>query len=204
MTGYKSWAAGEVLTAADLNGYLRDQSIPIFASTTARDAAITAPVEGQFAYVTADDAFYVYTTSWVAYDQVWKSWTPTWSGVTKGTGPTESYAYIRVGKLVIAHGSLTLGTSGAVTGSVTVTLPVTSATTAISTAAGAAFFFDTSASATFQGTVDIATNSTTATIRASDAATAYLSRTNLSSTIPFGAAWAVGDRIGFNVQYQVA
>jgi hypothetical protein len=204
MTGYKSWAAGEVLTAADLNGYLRDQSIPIFASTAARDAAITSPVEGQFAYVTADDAFYVYTTSWVAYDQVWKSWTPTWSGVTKGTGPTESYAYIRVGKLVIAHGSLTLGTSGAVTGSVTVTLPVTSATTAISTTAGAAFFFDTSAGTTFQGTVDLATNSTTATIRASDSATAYLSRTALSSLIPFGAAWAVGDRIGFNVQYQVA
>lgn len=204
MTGYKSWAAGEVLTAADLNGYLRDQSIPIFGGISDRDNAITSPLEGQFCYITSQDSFYIYNGSWVQYDNTWKSWTPTWAGVTKGTGPTESYAYIRVGKLVIAHGSLTLGTSGAVTGSVTVTLPVTSATTAISTAAGAAFFFDTSASATFQGTVDIATNSTTATIRASDAATAYLSRTNLSSTIPFGAAWAVGDRIGFNVQYQVA
>jgi hypothetical protein len=204
MTGYKTWAAGEVLTASDLNGYLRDQSVPIFVNTTARDAAISSPTEGQFAYVTSEDAFFVYTTSWVQYDQVWKSWTPTWAGVTKGTGPTESYAYIRVGKLVIAHGSLTLGTSGAVTGSVTVTMPVASATTAISTTAGAAFFFDTSASATFQGVVDIATNSTTATIRASDSATAYLSRTNLLSTIPFGAAWAAGDRIGFNVTYQVA
>ena len=150
MAGYKTWAAGEILTASDLNGYLRDQSIPIFATTTARDAAITAPTEGQFCFVTADDAPYIYVTSWVAYDQVWKSWTPTWAGVTKGTSPVETYAYIRIGKLVIAHGSLQLGTAGAVTGSVTVTMPVTSATTAISTTAGAAFFFDTSASATFQ------------------------------------------------------
>lgn len=206
MTGYKTWAAGDVLTASDLNGYLRDQSIPIFADTTTRDSSISSPVEGQFAYVTADDCYYVYNSGWIPYDNVWKSWTPTWSGVTKGTGPTETYAYIRIGKFVIAHGSLTLGTSGALTGSVTVTLPVASATTAISTAAGQAFFVDASASATFSGVVEVTTNSTTATIRASDSSTTYLSRTNLSSTIPFtgGAAWTVSDKIGFNVLYQVA
>jgi hypothetical protein len=204
MAGFKTFTAGAILTAADVNSYLMEQSVPVFATTTARDAAITAPTEGQFCYSTADDCFFVYNGSWIAYDNTWKSWTPTWANVTKGTSPTETYAYIRLGKIVIAHGSLQLGTSGAVTGSVTVTMPVTSATTAISTNAGQAFFFDTSASATFQGTVDIATNSTTATIRAADSSTTYLSRTNLSSTIPFGAAFAVGDRIGFNVQYQVA
>lgn len=201
---YKTWVSGEVLTASDLNTYLMQQSVPNFATTAERDAAITSPAEGQFCYVADQDAFFVYNGSWIGYDNTWKSWTPTWANVTKGTGATETYAYMRLGKLVIAHGSLTLGTSGAVSGSVTVTMPVASATTAISTTAGTAFFFDTSASATFQGVVEIATNSTTATIRASDAATAYLSRTNLSSTIPFGAAWAVGDRIGFNVTYQVA
>lgn len=204
MAGFKTFVVGEKLTASDVNSYLMEQTVPVFATTTARDAAITAPNEGQFCYSTADDCFFVYNGGWIAYDNTWKSWTPTWANVTKGTGPTETYAYIRLGKIVIAHGSLTLGTSGAVSGSVTVTLPVTSATSAISTTAGAAFFFDTSASATFQGTVDLATNSTTATLRASDSSTTYLSRTNLSSTIPFGAAFAVGDRIGFNVQYQVA
>jgi len=204
MTGYKTWAAGEILTASDLNGYLRDQSIPIFASTATRDAAITAPTEGQFCYVTADDTTYIYVTSWVAYDQVWKSWTPTWSGVTKGSGPTETYAYIRIGKFVIAHGSLTLGTSGSLAGPVTVTMPVASATTAISTTAGAAFISDASPAATYQGTVDIATNSTTATIRASNSSTTYLTRTDLSASVPLGAAFAVGDKIGFNVMYQVA
>ena len=201
---YKTWVSGEVLTASDLNTYLMQQSVPNFATTAERDAAIASPAEGQFCYVADQDAFFVYNGSWIGYDNTWKSWTPTWAGVTKGTSPTETYAYIRLGKLVIAHGSLTLGTSGAVTGSVTVTMPIATSTAAISTTAGAAFFFDTSASATFQGTVDIATNSTTATIRASDSATAYLSRTALTSTIPFGAAWAAGDRIGFNVSYQVA
>lgn len=201
---YKTWVSGEVLTASDLNTYLMQQSVPNFATTAERDAAITSPAEGQFCYVADQDAFFVYNGSWIGYDNTWKSWTPTWTNVTKGTGATETYAYMRLGKLVIAHGSLTLGTSGAVSGSVTVTMPIATSTSSISTTAGAAFFFDTSASATFQGTVDIASNSSTATIRASDSSTTYLSRTNLSSTIPFGAAFAVGDRIGFNVSYQVA
>ena len=206
MTGYKTWAAGDILTASDLNGYLRDQVVPIFADTTARDAAITAPTEGQFCYVTADDCFYVYNSSWIAYDNVWKSWTPTWSGVTKGTSPTETYAYYRIGKLVIAHGSITLGTGGGLTGSVTVTMPVATSASSISSIAGQASFLDASASASFFGNVDIASGSTTATIRAFDSSTTYLSRTNLSSTIPFtgGAAWTVSDRIAFNVVYQVA
>jgi hypothetical protein len=201
---YKTWVSGEVLTASDLNTYLMQQSVPNFATTAERDAAIASPAEGQFCYVADQDAFFVYNGSWIGYDNTWKSWTPTWANVTKGTGATETYAYMRLGKLVIAHGSLTLGTGGAVSGSVTVTMPIATSTSSISTTAGAAFFFDTSASATFQGTVDIATNSSTATIRASDSSTTYLSRTNLSSTIPFGAAWAAGDRIGFNVIYQVA
>lgn len=204
MTGRKTWAAGEVLTAADLNTYLMDQVIPVFATGADRAAAIPSPTDGMFYYQADIQAYYIYAGTWLRFQTGWQSWTPTWSGVTKGTAPTETYSYFLHGKLCIAHGSLQLGTSGAVTGSVTVTLPFTSATNSISTSAGAAFFFDTSAGATFQGTVDIATNSTTATIRASDSATAYLSRTNLLSTIPFGAAWAAGDRIGFNVIYQVA
>jgi len=204
MTGYKTWAAGEILTASDLNGYLRDQSIPIFATTTARDAAITAPTEGQFCYSTADDCFFVYNGSWIAYDNTWKSWTPTWTNLTKGSGPTETYAYIRLGKYVIAHASVTLGTTSSVGGSVTVTMPVASSTSSISTMAGNAFFFDASAPATFYGVVEITSNSTTATIRASNVAGTYLTQTALASTVPFGAAWTVSDKIGFNVMYQVA
>ena len=205
MTGRKTWTAGEVLTASDLNSYLMDQAVVVFATTTDRDTAITSPTDGMVVYVTASEALFVYEAGWVQYDTTWKSWTPTWTNVTKGTSPTETYVYLRIGKMVVAHGSLTFGTgSPAVSGSVTVTMPVASSTSSVSTTAGTAFFFDTSATATFQGVVEVTSNSTTATIRASDSATAYLSRTALNSTIPFGAAYAAGDKIGFNVIYQVA
>jgi hypothetical protein len=65
--GYRTFVAGEVLTATNVQGYLMDQSIPVFADATARDAAITSPAEGQFAFVKDTDAFEVYTGSaWVA------------------------------------------------------------------------------------------------------------------------------------------
>ncbi len=41
--GYRTFSAGEVLTAANVQTYLMDQAIPVFASSTARDAAITSP-----------------------------------------------------------------------------------------------------------------------------------------------------------------
>ena len=65
--GYRTFGAGEVLTASNVQTYLMDQAIPVFASSTARDAAITSPAEGQFAFLKDTDAFQVYTGSaWVA------------------------------------------------------------------------------------------------------------------------------------------
>ena len=44
--GFKTFTTGEVLTAADTNGYLM-QGVLVFATSAARDAAITSPQEGQ-------------------------------------------------------------------------------------------------------------------------------------------------------------
>jgi hypothetical protein len=49
--GKKTFAAGEVLTASNVNGYLMDQSVMAFASSTARDAAITVPTDGMVSYL---------------------------------------------------------------------------------------------------------------------------------------------------------
>lgn len=49
---YKTFVNGFPLTASELNQYLMAQSIAVFADATARDAAITSPVTGQFAYLT--------------------------------------------------------------------------------------------------------------------------------------------------------
>ena len=65
--GYRTFGAGEVLTASNVQTYLMDQAIPVFADATARDAAITSPAEGQFAFLKDTDAFQVYTRSaWIA------------------------------------------------------------------------------------------------------------------------------------------
>jgi len=62
--GFKVFAVGEVLTAADVNDYLMEQSISIFANSTARDAQITSPIEGQFCYLADSNVLQLYTTSW--------------------------------------------------------------------------------------------------------------------------------------------
>jgi len=66
--GFKTFAVGEVLTAADTNGYLM-QGVLVFANATARDAAITSPQEGQFAYLKDTNVTTYYTGSaWANLD----------------------------------------------------------------------------------------------------------------------------------------
>jgi hypothetical protein len=66
--GFKTFTTGEVLTAADVNGYLM-QGVLVFASATARDAAITSPQEGQFAYLKDTNVTTYYTGSaWANLD----------------------------------------------------------------------------------------------------------------------------------------
>jgi hypothetical protein len=63
--GFKTFTTGEVLTAADTNGYLM-QGVLVFASAAARDAAITSPQEGQYAYLKDTNATYYYDgATWV-------------------------------------------------------------------------------------------------------------------------------------------
>ena len=64
--GFKTFTTGEVLTAADTNGYLM-QGILVFASAAARDAAITSPQEGQACYLKDTNQVLTYSGSaWVA------------------------------------------------------------------------------------------------------------------------------------------
>jgi len=79
--GFKTFTTGEVLTAGDVNGYLM-QGINVFATTTARDAAITAPAEGQFAFTKDTNGLWYYDgAAWVASGA-----TGDIEGVTAGVG----------------------------------------------------------------------------------------------------------------------
>ena len=66
--GFKVFSTGEVLTAADVNDYLMEQSISIFADATARDAQITSPIEGMFCYLADTNELQFYNGSaWAGY-----------------------------------------------------------------------------------------------------------------------------------------
>jgi hypothetical protein len=58
--GRKVFVAGEILTAADLQGYAVDQSVMVFDDATARTAAIPSPTEGMVTYLKDEDAVTVY------------------------------------------------------------------------------------------------------------------------------------------------
>jgi hypothetical protein len=66
--GFKDFQTGEVLTAADVDGYLM-QGIWVFANATARDAAVTSPQEGNFAFLKDTNTTTYYTGSaWTNLD----------------------------------------------------------------------------------------------------------------------------------------
>jgi len=60
--GFKTFATGDVLTAADTNGYLM-QGVWVFANATARDAAVTSPQEGNFCFLKDTNATQYYDGS---------------------------------------------------------------------------------------------------------------------------------------------
>lgn len=63
--GFKTFNTGDVLSAADTNGYLM-QGVLVFADAAARTAAITSPQEGQTSYLKDTDVIQVYSGSaWV-------------------------------------------------------------------------------------------------------------------------------------------
>jgi len=86
-SGFKNFTA-TVLTASDVNNYLMEQSVMSFASTGARDVAVTAPEDGMVAYIRSNDSsegLYTYNgTSW----RKGPGWNAPWGnqlGVTNST-----------------------------------------------------------------------------------------------------------------------
>ena len=79
--GFKDFTTGEVLTAADVDGYLM-QGIWVFASAAARNAAVTSPQEGNFAFTKDTNSLWYYDgAAWVASGA-----TGDIEGVTAGVG----------------------------------------------------------------------------------------------------------------------
>jgi hypothetical protein len=66
--GYRLFATGDVLTAAQVNTYLQQQTVMVFADSSARTTALSGVIaEGMVSYLQSDDTVYVYNGSaWVS------------------------------------------------------------------------------------------------------------------------------------------
>ena len=65
--GFRTFDAGAVLTAEQVNTFLMSQSIPVFASEAVAGSAIASPQEGQHRFLKDTDALQYYTGSaWIA------------------------------------------------------------------------------------------------------------------------------------------
>ena len=62
--GFKLFQDGQVLLASEVNEYMMQQQIMVFADAAARDAAILSPSEGMFAFLKDVDKLTVFKTSW--------------------------------------------------------------------------------------------------------------------------------------------
>lgn len=65
--GFKEFSVGDILTAADANGYLASQTVMVFASSAARASAITSPQEGMFSFLKDTNSTEFYSgAAWTA------------------------------------------------------------------------------------------------------------------------------------------
>jgi hypothetical protein len=67
--GFRTFVDGDVLTAAQVNTYLMEQAVMVFATATARTTALPTPSEGMVSYLADTNVLEVYTgAAWVSLD----------------------------------------------------------------------------------------------------------------------------------------
>ena len=199
---YKTFTAGTLATASDVNTYLMNQSVMVFADATARNAALTAPTEGMVTYQNGSDHLTVYNGSaWIPFDTTWTTYTPTLNNVTLGSGYTLSAAYAQIGKTVVVQFYFALGATSAITGDVNFSLPINQASSNRSGSVGTCVVLDSSAGTRYPGTLLLSGTPGNAFIRVGNAAGTYLTQVACSSSVPI-AAWAISDSISATIIYQ--
>jgi hypothetical protein len=96
--GRRTWTAGEVATAANIQSYLQDQVVQVYAGTAARSSALgTAVSEGMVSYLSDSNSLQYYDGS-------------SWSNVSaSASGTTVSAAYTAVAgdanNTIVANGT---------------------------------------------------------------------------------------------------
>jgi hypothetical protein len=209
MAGKKTFTAGEVLTAGDVNDYLMDQTIMVFSGTAVRATAIPFPSEGMFTLTTSNDQVDYYNGSaWVSALPIgaWTAYTPTFGGTGFTTigNATLDFAFCQIGKTVFVRGSVTWGTTTTGTGfsSLTVSVPVSIAASQIPSLVPLGNLSAAHSTAAFIGQALASGSPTSVTLYVtSDTALSGSSYwLNIAAGTP--STWATGDRIYLNLTYE--
>jgi len=94
MSGYRTWTPLEVITASNVQSYLQDQTVMVFASSAVRATAIPVPTEGMLSWVENDDKYQYYNgVSWADL-------------ITPIEGGTVGQAYVSGGTAAAAFGDV--------------------------------------------------------------------------------------------------
>jgi hypothetical protein len=65
MSGFRTWTPAEVIRADDVQDYLQNQTVMVFASDAVRSTAIVVPLEGMLSWVEDDNKYQYYDgASW--------------------------------------------------------------------------------------------------------------------------------------------
>jgi hypothetical protein len=102
LAGRKTFVAGEILTAADVNAFLMDQAVQVYDSAAARTTALPSPLEGQVTYLKDVDRVEVYTTAWGPIGKILDSKTAIKTD-TQVSSSIAAGASVAVSGLTIAH-----------------------------------------------------------------------------------------------------
>lgn len=201
--GKKTWGSLDVLTAADLNGYLMDQAV-IKCTSATRPAS---PDEGMTVYETDTDRYSTYTGSaWVTLGQtITGTYTPTLTATsvnpTLGSGGSAQGRYTLFnGNWCTIRGTILFGTSGAAsgTGQYLVALPLShvahSGITAGLPLIGSAIIYDASSTTFTPGVSYLGAGSNTFSI--------LVAAGKVSQGAPW--VWTNNDYISFELTYEFA
>jgi hypothetical protein len=189
---WKTWTAGDVLTAADIN-----KQSPTLCTSSTRPTGGNL-YEGVIITETDTERVLYYDgTGWIIVIEPRQTWaSPFAGGLTVGNG-TWTGEYHRSDGWIDIRGRFTFGSTSAVTGSITFTLPINAYDVTITGLARVQYYRlstgDVSVGACGQGN--------TVTLLAQNSAGTYLAASVLGAAIPW--AWATSDRIDITGRYEM-
>jgi len=63
MSGFRTWQPGEVITASNINEYLQNQAVMVFADAATRTSTVSVPLEGMLSWLEDENEFSYYDGS---------------------------------------------------------------------------------------------------------------------------------------------